>query len=130
MVQVRGNFRIAVVAHPCQMRAGLRIGKNRVRAEQRQRKPQIAGERGKPAQQGHIAHAAACRRVIAGKKAFFFHIKAYNHAQGWLAVATGRIVDVVGHAAIISPSWAHGNAANYIAPVSGWQAWCCLTIIF
>ena len=121
MVQVRGDFRIAVVAHPGQMGAGFGIGKYRVRAKQRERKAQFAGEGGKPAQQGHIAHAAALRRIVAGKQPLFFHIKAHNHAQGGFVclIIEGCIGGAVSHISSVSPSRAHGNAGRAQAALLG-----------
>ena len=112
VVQMGGDFCVVVVAHPGQMTAGLGIGKNRVRAKQRQRKTQFAGERGKPAQQGHVAHAAACGCIIAGKKSLFFNIQAHNNTQGGFVVAEGAVGGIVAmsHQITIIPRAAYGNA--------------------
>jgi hypothetical protein len=103
VVKMRGDFRAAAIAHPGQVRPGLRVGEYRMGAEQGEGKAQLPGQRRKLAQQGHVAHAAARGGVAARKQAFFLHVQAYNDAQGF--GRGGRS----GHGGILCARGAQGN---------------------
>ena len=107
---MRADFRAAVVAHPGQHGPGFGAGKDRVGAEQGQRKAQLPAQRGQAGQQGHIAHAAIRGGVAAGEQPFLFHIQTDDDAQGGRVRA--RFGGDSAHRRIISRDARQGNAGR------------------